>query len=266
MLSRPPPVCTKVVGCVSSAYCQDWSLLLPECGQGLVPWSEVVSGRSSSLVCLFVANACLSCLVLGRSQQLRSWACCQMPPVVLHTITSMASGLYPKPCPSFGSMPKTCSCYLSNHLGFGPCCFSGILFDPCILSACSFCAQVTPVSRPVCFRGHLRCLVLGTWVSSCSVSTIGDVVVDVSGDSTAMFQLWSSDSISRHHSSELVLQPRAQLQLGSQVSMFLSEMSTFAVSDQTVHHCSVSACSPSQSALSAQRYSQGRQWLSHRLN
>ena len=62
-----------------------------------------------------------------------------------------------------------------------------------------------------------------TSVSSCSVSTIGDVVVDVSGESTAMFQLWSSDSISGHDSSELVLQPRAQLQLGSQVSMFLSE-------------------------------------------
>ena len=111
---------------------------------------------------LFVANACLSCLVLGRSLQLRLWACCQMPPIVLHPITSMASWLYPKPCPSFGSMPKPCSCYLSNHLGFGPCCFSGILFDPCILSACSFCAQVTLVSRPVCFRGHQRCLVLGT--------------------------------------------------------------------------------------------------------
>ena len=38
-----------------------------------------------------------------------------------------------------------------------------------------------------------------------------------------MFQLWSSDSISGHDSSELVLQPRAQLQLGSQVSMFLRE-------------------------------------------
>ena len=74
----------------------------------------------------------------------------------------VASGLYPKPCPSFGSMPKPRSCYFSNHLGFGPCCFSGILFDPCILSACFFCAQVTLVSRPVCFRGHLRCLVLGT--------------------------------------------------------------------------------------------------------
>ena len=47
---------------------------------------------------------------------------------------------------------------------------------------------------------------------------------------------------------------------------FSVKMSTFAVSDQTVHHCSVSACSPSQYALSAQRYSQGRQWLSHRLN
>ena len=29
---------------------------------------------------------------------------------------------------------------------------------------------------------------------------------------------------------------------------FSVKMSTFAVSDQTVHHCSVSACSPSQSA------------------
>ena len=38
-----------------------------------------------------------------------------------------------------------------------------------------------------------------------------------------MFQLWSSVSISGHDSSELVLQPRAQLQLGSQVSMFLRE-------------------------------------------
>ena len=38
-----------------------------------------------------------------------------------------------------------------------------------------------------------------------------------------MFQLWSSVSISGHGSSELVLQPRAQLQLGSQVSMFLRE-------------------------------------------
>ena len=103
---------------------------------------------------LFVANACLSCLALGRSLQLGSWAFFQMPPVVLHTITSMATGLYPKPWPSFGSMPKPCFCYLSNHMGFGPRCFSGILFDPCILSACSFCAHVTLVSRPVCSRGH----------------------------------------------------------------------------------------------------------------
>ena len=79
---------------------------------------------------LFVANVCLSCLALGCS----------------HTITLMASGLYPKPCPGFGSMPKPCSCYLSNHLGE---------------------KQLTSVS-------------------SCSVSTIGVVVVDVSGDSTAM--------------------------------------------------------------------------------
>ena len=43
----PTARCTKVVGCVSSVNCQDWSLLLRECGQGLVPWSEVVS-----LVCL----------------------------------------------------------------------------------------------------------------------------------------------------------------------------------------------------------------------
>ena len=83
-----------------------------------------------------------------------------------------------------------------------------------------------------------------------------------------MFQLWSSDSISGHDSSELVLQPRAQLQLGSQVSMFLSEnvdlrrqrpncLFTITVSQPVP---------PSQSALSVQRYSQGRQWLSHRLN
>ena len=34
------------------------SLLLRECGQGLIPWSEVVSGRSSLLVCLFVRDGC----------------------------------------------------------------------------------------------------------------------------------------------------------------------------------------------------------------
>ena len=39
--------------------CQDWSLLLRECGQGLVPWSEVVSGCSSPLVCLFVCSECM---------------------------------------------------------------------------------------------------------------------------------------------------------------------------------------------------------------
>ena len=126
LLSRPPPVCTKVGGCVSSVNCQDWSLLFRECGQGLVPWSEVVSGRSSPLFCLFVANACLSCLVLGRSLQLGSWACYRTPPTVLHTITTMSSGLCPKPCPSFGSLPKPCSCMLSNHLGFGPRCLSGM--------------------------------------------------------------------------------------------------------------------------------------------
>ena len=115
LLSRPPPVFTKVVGCVSSVNCQDWSMLHREC--------EVVSGHSSPLVCLFVTNACLSCLVLGCSLQLGSRACFQMPLLVLHTITSMASGLHPKPCPSFGSLPKPCSCYLSNPLGFGPCCF-----------------------------------------------------------------------------------------------------------------------------------------------
>ena len=75
-------------------------------------------------VCLFEANACLSCLVLDRSLQLGSWACCQMPPSVRHTITSMALGLYPKPCPSFGSLPKPCN--ISNHLGFGPRCLSGM--------------------------------------------------------------------------------------------------------------------------------------------
>ena len=121
---------------------------------------------------LFVANACLSCLALGCSLQLGSWACFQMPPVFLHTITSMASWLYPKPCSSFGSMPKPCSCYLSNHLG-----------EKQLMS-----------------------------VSSCSVSTIGVVVVDVSGDSTAMCSV-NFD----------LRQPRAQLQLGSQVSMFLRE-------------------------------------------
>ena len=54
--------------------------------------------------------------------------------------------------------------------------------------------DVTLVSRPVCFRGHYVVWYSGqaggekqlTSVSSCSVSTIGVVVVDVSGDSTAM--------------------------------------------------------------------------------
>ena len=95
---------------------------------------------------LFVAYACLSCLALGCSLQLGSWAFFQMPLVFLHTITSMASGLNPKPCPGFGSLPKPYSCYLSNHLGE---------------------KQLTSVS-------------------SCSFSTISVVVVDVSGDSTAM--------------------------------------------------------------------------------
>ena len=59
LLSHPPPVCTKVVGCVSSVYCLDWSLLFRECGQGLVLWSEVISGRSSSLVYLFDCSVCI---------------------------------------------------------------------------------------------------------------------------------------------------------------------------------------------------------------
>ena len=156
---------------------------------------------------LFVANACWSCLVLGRSLQLGSWACFQMPPVVLHTITSMASGLYPKPCPSFGSMPKPCSCYLSNLLGFGPRCFFRVI--------CS----------------SLACCLL---------------VLFGSGDSGIPTSLFSRTLTL---SGSLVLRSRC----------FSVKMSTF-------HHCSVSTCSPSQSALSVQRYSQGRQWLSHRLN
>ena len=105
-----------------------------------------------------------------------------------------------------------------------------------------------------------------TSVSSCSVSTIGVVVVDVSGDSrpcsSCGAEIRSQDMFlpswfcSHLPSCSLVLRSRC----------FSVKMSTFALSDQTVHHYSVSACSPSQSALSFQWYSQGRQWLSHRLN
>ena len=59
---------------------------------------------------------------------------------------------------------------------------------------------MTLVSRPVFFEAIDVVWYSGqagggtqlTTVSSCSVSTIGVVEVDVSGDSTAMFQLWSS--------------------------------------------------------------------------
>ena len=68
LLSRPPPVCTKVVGCVSSVYCQDWSLLLRECGQGLVPWfspkSSPLMRSSPQLVCFFCSECMpvMSCI------------------------------------------------------------------------------------------------------------------------------------------------------------------------------------------------------------
>ena len=121
LLSRPPPICTKVLGCVTSVNRQDWllycisgcsrraslvsgsgslasyglavqllhsvcvawplqalssaassgillrtgSLLLRECGQGNIPLSEVVSGRSSLLVCLFVRDGCQRRVVSG---------------------------------------------------------------------------------------------------------------------------------------------------------------------------------------------------------
>ena len=140
----PTARCTKGVGCVSSVNCQDWSLLLRECGQGLVPWSEVVSG---ALHHCFVCSECMpvmSCIGLQSPAWvvgLFSDATCISPHDHFDGI-----GLYPKPCPGFGSLPKPCSCYLSNHLGE---------------------KQLTSVS-------------------SCSVSTIGVVVVYVSGDSTAM--------------------------------------------------------------------------------
>ena len=153
--------------------------------------------------------------------------------------------------------------------------FPGILFDPCLLSALFFFVLrwlwfpdqfVFEAIYVVWYSGQAGGEKQLTSVSSCSVSTIGVVVVDVSGDSTAMFQLWSSVSISGHVLPSWFCSHVPSCSLVLRSRCFSVKMSTFAVSDQTVHHCSVSACSSSQSALSAQRYSQGRQWLSHRLN
>ena len=74
------------------------------------------------------------------------------------------------------------------------------------------------------------------------------------------------DVTAGHNCSELVLQPRAQLQFGSQVSMFLRENADLRRQRPNRSPLQCLSLFPSQSAFPFQRYSQGRQWLSHQLN
>ena len=90
---------------------------------------------------LFVANACLSCLVLGRSLQLRSWACCQMPPIVLHTFTSWHQGCILSPAPALAPCR-------SHVLAISPIIWvSGLVVFPGICSTLAFCLLVLFVLR-----------------------------------------------------------------------------------------------------------------------
>ena len=93
LLSRPPPVAPRLL----AGFIRELPGLVAALPGVRAGSSPLVRSRLRALCTtgLSVANACRSCLALGRSLQLGSWACFQMPPVILHTITSMASGLYP---------------------------------------------------------------------------------------------------------------------------------------------------------------------------
>ena len=102
-----------------------------------------------------------------------------------------------------------CRSHVLNHLGFGPRCLSGMFSTPLykiklppMRFVCLFFLCLGDSGFPdqfffeaidlVWYSGQAGGEKQLTTVSSCSVSTIGVVVVDVSGDFTAMFQLWSS--------------------------------------------------------------------------
>ena len=102
------------------------SLLLRECGQGLVP---LVRRRLRALFTtgLFVCGECMpvmSCI----GPLFSAWVVGLLPDATYSSPDDHFDGigLYPKLYPSFGSLPKPCSCNLSNHLGFGPRGLSGM--------------------------------------------------------------------------------------------------------------------------------------------
>ena len=153
--------------------------------------------------------------------------------------------------------------------------FPGILFDPCLLSACSFLCSgdsdfpTSLFSRPFTLSGTRDKLeVRSSWRRSPAALSPLSVLswLTFPGIPRPCSSCGAQFSISGHVLPSWFCSHVPSCSLVLRSRCFSVKMSTFAVSDQTVHHCSVSACSSSQSALSAQRYSQGRQWLSHRLN